>query len=63
MPHKFLDEHQDVVQVILAHAAAIGVTFLDVEFFLKIMSLSLAISYTAWKWIVEYNKYKIKSKK
>ncbi len=52
MIHKILD----YVDVPLLHILAIGVTFTNVELFLKITSLLLAIGYTAWKWIHEYKK-------
>ena len=58
MPHRFFNNHPDVLQVILAHVAAIGITFLDVELLLKITSLSLAILYTGWKWYTEWKKNK-----
>lgn len=62
MIHKLLHDHPDVLSVILAHTAAIGITFTNVELTLKIISLLLAIGYTAWKWIREY-KHGIKTKK
>lgn len=63
MIHKFLHDHPDVLSVICAHVAAIGLTFTNVEWTLKITSLLLAIGYTAWKWIHEYNGTKTKKKK
>jgi len=57
MPHKILTDH-DVLQVIGAHVLAIGLSFTNIELALKIVSLSLAIGYTAWKWVTEYNKRK-----
>lgn len=54
MIHKILDW----IDVPLLHILAIGVTFTNVEVFLKITSLLLAIGYTTWKWISEYKKRK-----
>ena len=62
MLHKLLHDHPDVLSVLLAHMAAIGITFTNVELTLKIISLLLAIGYTAWKWVKEY-KHGIKTKK
>lgn len=36
------------------------ITSIDVEFFLKIISLVLSMSYLIWKWRVEYKKAKTK---
>lgn len=58
MPHKFLQNHPDVAQIILVHLAALGVTFLDIELGLKIISLLAAIGYTCWKWVHEWKKSK-----
>lgn len=58
MIHKFLHDHPDVLSVILAHVGAIGLTFMNVEWTLKIISLLLAIGYTCWKWVVEWKKNK-----
>ena len=55
---KFIQDHHDIFQVILAHLGAITVSFLNVENTLKITSLLLAIGYTAWKWRTEYVKNK-----
>jgi hypothetical protein len=60
MPHRFLNEHPDVLQVLLAHIGAIAISFLDVELALKISSLVLAIGYTCWKWHTEWKKSKDK---
>lgn len=59
---KFIHDHPDVLQVIMAHLGAITITFLDVENILKVMSLSLAILYTVWKWRYEWKKSKLKKK-
>lgn len=48
----------DYFDVPLLHVLAIGITFTDVENTLKIVSLILAIGYTAWKWKSEYKKRK-----
>jgi hypothetical protein len=53
---KFLNEHPDVLGVILTHFAAIGISFTDVEVGLKIISLMAAIGYTTWKWRSEWKK-------
>lgn len=50
--HKILD----YIDVPLLHVLAIGITFTNVELFLKIASLLLAIGYTSWKWIHEFRK-------
>ena len=55
---KFIHDHHDIFQVLLAHLVAITITFLNVENTLKITSLLLAIGYTAWKWVTEYVKNK-----
>jgi hypothetical protein len=51
---KFIQDHHDIFQVLLAHLGAITVSFLNVENTLKITSLLLAIGYTSWKWRTEY---------
>ncbi len=48
----------DFIDVPVLSSVAIGITFTDVEMILKIVSLSLAIFYTGWKWIYEYKKKK-----
>jgi hypothetical protein len=55
---KFIQDHHDIFQVILAHLGAITISFLNIENTLKITSLLLAIGYTAWKWVTEYQKNK-----
>lgn len=60
MPHRFLNNHPDVIQVILAHLGAMFISFMDVEMGLKIFSLLLAICYTCWKWHFEWKKSKSK---
>lgn len=56
--HKFLHEHPDVLSVVLAHIAAIGISLTNIELALKILSLLLAIGYTGWKWLHEWKKSK-----
>jgi hypothetical protein len=51
---KFIQDHHDIFQVLLAHLGAITISFLNVENTLKITSLLLAIGYTSWKWRTEY---------
>ena len=53
MPTRLAD-HTDIFTVIVVHLSAIGVTFLDVENFLKITSLVVATGYTVWKWHKEW---------
>lgn len=60
MIHKFFQEHHDVQTVILAHLAAIGLSFTNIELGLKIISLLTAIGYTIWKWQHEWKKAKKK---
>ena len=48
----------DYIDVPVFHIIAIMVTFTDVEAYLKIVSLLLAIGYTTWKWTHEYKKRK-----
>lgn len=55
--YKFHD-HSDVFTVIVIHLSAIGVTLLNVELALKIISLLLAIGYTLWRWYKEWKKSK-----
>lgn len=55
---KFIHDHPDILHVILAHLAAIGLSFTNVEFGLKVISLLSAIGYTCWKWHYEYRKTK-----
>ena len=57
---KFLHNHPDVLNVILAHLGAIAITLSDVETALKFISLITAIGYTLWKWRVEWVKNKNK---
>lgn len=56
MPHRLVTS--DVGSVLMAHALAITITFTNVVEWLKIVSLLLAIGYTAWKWYYEYKKSK-----
>lgn len=56
MIHKVTDN----IDVPILHILAIGLTFTDIESYLKIISLLLAIGYTAWKWSWEYRKKKNK---
>lgn len=48
----------DNADVPLLHIIAISLTFTDIEGYLKIVSLLLAIGYTTWKWRHEYKKRK-----
>lgn len=57
---KFLHDHPDVINVILAHLGAIAITLSNVETALKLISLITAIGYTCWKWRVEWVKNKKK---
>ncbi len=52
MPHRLLTT--DIGQVLSAHAMAIIISFTNVAEWLKIISLLLAIGYTAWKWYTDY---------
>ena len=58
MPHRFIYKNPDILSVLVAHLMAIGVTLTDVEQWLKIASLVLAIGYGAWKWQHEFRKAK-----
>lgn len=60
--HKFFNDHPDVISILLAHMAAIGISLTNVEWTLKILSLLMAIGYTGWKWIHEYKKTKHETK-
>lgn len=55
MQHKFHDT-ADIFTIIMVHLSAVGVTLLNVETGLKIISLLVAIGYTAWRWVTEYKK-------
>ena len=55
MPSR-LANHTDIFTVIIVHLSAIGITFLHIENALKIVSLLIAILYTAWKWYREWKK-------
>ena len=49
--------------VLSAHALALIISISDVSDWLKLLSLGLAIGYTAWKWVTDYRKeQKLKSK-
>jgi hypothetical protein len=48
----------DIAKVFGVHICAITITFSNVEGFLKIASLALAIGYGVWKWRVDYLKNK-----
>ena len=41
--------------VLMAHAMAMLISFTNVAEWLKIVSLLLAIGYTAWKWFTDYS--------
>ena len=60
MPARFLNDHPDVLTVIMTNLAVIGFTFTDVEVGLKILSLVLVIGYTVWKWHRDWSKEKQK---
>ena len=55
MPSRFAN-HTDIFTVITVHLSAIGVTFLDIENVLKVLSLVAATGYTLWKWYREWKK-------
>jgi hypothetical protein len=46
----------EIGAVLSAHALAIIVNLSNVSDWLKLLSLVLAIGYTAWKWITDYRK-------
>ena len=46
----------EIGAVLSAHATAIFISFTDISDGLKIVSLSLAILYTVWKWTTDYKK-------
>lgn len=48
----------DIIKVFIVHLAAIGITMSGVEWFLKMVSLGLAIGYGVWKWRIDYLKNK-----
>lgn len=54
--HPKIHDTADVITVIAVHVSAIGITLLNVEMGLKIISLLVAIGYTAWRWFSEYKK-------
>jgi len=56
MSQEQINKIADYFDVPLLHILAIGITFTDVENVLKIVSLLLAIGYTAWKWRSESKK-------
>jgi hypothetical protein len=53
-----LQKIADYFDVPILHILAISITFTEVENVLKIVSLLLAIGYTAFKWSCEYKKRK-----
>lgn len=57
MIQKFHD-HSDIFTVIMVHLSAIGITLLDVELALKLLSLITAIGYTVYRWYKEWKKDK-----
>jgi hypothetical protein len=48
----------DYIDVPLIHILAVGLTFTDIENYLKLISLILATGYTSWKWRSEYKSKK-----
>ena len=48
----------DVCKVLLVNTAAIGITIANIKDGLTIISLSIAIVYTLWKWNRDYKKGK-----
>lgn len=59
MPHRIATVIH-ICQVLIAHALAIVITLTDVSDWLKIVSLLLAIGYTAWRWITDVKNLKKK---
>ena len=51
-------EKIDTIKVVLANIGAITITAVNIQTALSIASLSLAISYTAWKWINDIKRKK-----
>ncbi len=58
MSHDQFNKIADYFDVPLLHILAVGLTFTDVENYLKIVSLIVAIGYTGWKWRTDYKKHK-----
>lgn len=59
MPHRVIAAIH-ICQVLIAHALAIVITLTDVSDWLKIVSLLLAIGYTAWRWRTDVKNIKKK---
>jgi len=53
----------DTIKVVAANIGAITITAADIKNWLSIVSLLLAMSYTAWKWINDSKKKKVAIKK
>jgi len=48
----------DISKVLLVNTAAIGITIANIKDGLTIISLTIAIVYTLWKWQRDYKKEK-----
>jgi len=59
---KFLQEHPDVFKVGFLNISAFFLTFTNVESTLKILALTVTISYGLWKWYTEWKKENKKRK-
>ncbi len=53
----------DTIKVVLANIGAITITAANIKTALSIVSLILAISYTAWKWANDVGKKRANIKK
>lgn len=58
MLYRFLNDHPDVLKVGLLNILSFSISFTNIEAGLKILALTLTISYGVWKWYVEYKKEK-----
>jgi len=56
-------KYQNELYIWLVNISAIGITFSNVEQFLKIISLLAAIGYTVWRWQKDYFESNKKKKK
>lgn len=51
----------DFVKVSLVQVGAIALTMQDTTDFLKLLSVGIALGYTAWKWITDVREYRRKN--
>lgn len=58
MLHKFIHNHEDLLQVIGASGGGVGLMLTNIELGLKISIGCVTLGYLLWKWRREYLKIK-----